>query len=250
MSYELVLLRHGQSTWNLENRFTGWVDVDLSEKGVEEAQRAARWLHEEGWAFDRAFTSFLKRAIRTLWITLDGLDQMWVPVERYWELNERHYGGLTGLDKQKSVEDFGEKQVHEWRRSYDVRPPAMDRDDPRHPRFDRRYVKVPPERLPDTECLKDCLARVLPCWEQHVAPRVRAGERVLVAAHGNSLRALVKHLDDVSDDEISDLNIPTGFPLVYELDEDLKGRSHRYLGPEEALRAAVKGVADQTSGKG
>ena len=242
----LVLLRHGQSTWNLENLFTGWVDVDLSPQGVLEAQEAGRLLKAEGIAFDQAFTSVLKRAIRTLWIVIDDLDLMWLPVERSWRLNERHYGALQGLDKARTVERHGAQQVKLWRRSYDIPPPPLARDDPQHPRFDRRYSSLPPAELPASESLKDTLVRVLPFWNERIAPELRAGRNVLVAAHGNSLRALVKMLDRISDTDIVELNIPTGVPLVYELDDALRPRGSRYLGDAEAIRARAEAVARQT----
>lgn len=246
---KLVLLRHGQSVWNLENRFTGWTDVDLSDQGIEEAHLGGKLLKEEGFKFDVAFTSVLKRAIRTLWIAMDELDQMYIPVINAWELNERHYGSLQGLNKSEMAEKFGAEQVHIWRRSYDVPPPALDLNDQRHPRFDPRYAKVDPARLPGTESLAITLERVLPYWEKHISPRVKAGESVLIAAHGNSLRALVKHLDQISNDEIVGLNIPTGIPLVYELDDDLKAIRHYYLGDAEAARKAAEAVANQAKVK-
>jgi 2,3-bisphosphoglycerate-dependent phosphoglycerate mutase len=230
----LVLLRHGESDWNRENRFTGWTDVDLSAKGLEEARAAGRLLREGGYRFDLAFTSLLKRAVRTLWITLDGLDQMWLPVEKSWRLNERHYGGLQGLDKAETAAKFGEQQVLAWRRSYDTPPPPLDIADPRYEGRDPRYAGI---EVPRTECLKDTVARVIPFWTSAIAPAVRAGRRVLIAAHGNSLRALVKHLDGISDEAVVGLNIPTGIPLVYELDAELRPLRHFYLGdPEEAAR--------------
>lgn len=245
--YTLVLLRHGESVWNKENRFTGWVDVDLSEKGLKEAQSAGQLLKSEGYTFDMAFTSVLKRAIRTLWITLDQLDLMWIPVHRSWRLNERHYGSLQGLNKIEMTEKFGDKQVHIWRRSYDVPPPPLESKDPRHPSHDPRYHRVDPKLLPDTEALKQCQARVLPYWEKYMVPAITQGERVLVVAHGNSLRALIKHLDNIPDDKIAELNIPTGIPLVYELNEDLKPLKHYYLGDPAAVAAATQAVAKQTS---
>jgi len=245
----LVLLRHGQSTWNLENLFTGWVDVDLSPQGLLEAQEAGRLLKAEGIAFDQAFTSVLKRAIRTLWIALDELDLMWLPVERSWRLNERHYGALQGLDKARTVERHGAEQVKLWRRSYDIPPPPLARDDPQHPRCDRRYSSVPPGELPASESLKDTLVRVLPFWNERIAPELRAERNVLVAAHGNSLRALVKMLDRISDTEIVELNIPTGVPLVYELDDALRPRGSRYLGDADAIRARAEAVARQTEAR-
>lgn len=235
----LVLVRHGESIWNLENRFTGWTDVDLSEKGKEEAKQAAQFLIEGGYTFDVAYTSVLKRAIRTLWIILDEMDLMWIPVYRSWRLNERHYGALQGLNKAETAALHGEEQVHVWRRSYDVPPPPLTPDDPRHPGRDRRYADLSPEELPLTESLKDTVKRMLPYWHETIAPVVKAGKRVLIVAHGNSLRALVKYLDNVSDQEITELNIPTGSPLVYELDDDLKPIRHYYLDPEAEAKAAA-----------
>ena len=246
---KLVLLRHGQSIWNLENLFTGWVDVDLSEQGRVEATEAGRLLREEGIAFDLAFTSVLKRAIRTLWIALDQMDMMWLPVERSWRLNERHYGALQGLDKAETVARHGADQVKVWRRSYDIPPPPLSRDDPQHPRFDRRYAGVPAAELPDSESLKDTLARVMPFWNARIAPELAAGRNVLVTAHGNSLRALVKMLDRMSDETIVELNIPTGVPLVYDLDESLQPLGSRYLGDPEAVKARAEAVARQTEKK-
>jgi 2,3-bisphosphoglycerate-dependent phosphoglycerate mutase len=239
MTRTLVLLRHGQSQWNLDNRFTGWVDVDLTEQGREEARRAGEWMKAEGLAFDVAHTSVLKRAIRTLWLALDAMDQMWIPVHRHWRLNERHYGALQGLDKAQTTERHGEAQVKVWRRSYDIPPPPMKKSDPEHPRHDRRYREVPARLLPSTESLKTTLQRVLPYWHKSVAPQLKAGKVVLVAAHGNSLRALYKYLNGVPDDEIVDLNIPTGFPLLFKLDAKLRVKSHRYLGDAEAARQAA-----------
>ena len=227
--YRLVLLRHGESVWNRENLFTGWTDVDLSEAGTAEAHRSALQMRDAGLPVDVAFTSLLKRAIRTLWIVLDDLDLMWIPVERSWRLNERHYGALQGLNKAETAAEHGDEQVHIWRRSYAVRPPALAPDDPRHPSHDPRYRTVPSEELPCTECLRDTVERFLPYWGERIVPAVRSGCRVLIAAHGNSLRALVKHLDNIPDDEIPSLNIPTGVPLVYELDEKLKPVRHYYL---------------------
>ena len=246
--YKVVLLRHGESTWNKENRFTGWTDVDLSETGREEAARAGRLLKAEGYVFDVAYTSVLKRAIRTLWLVLDELDQMWIPVHRDWRLNERHYGALQGLNKAETAARHGEAQTKIWRRSYDVPPPALTPDDPRHPGHDPRYASLKPEELPLTECLKDTVARFLPAWHEKIAPAVTRGERVLVTAHGNSLRALVKYLDGISDADIVELNIPTGIPLVYELDADLKPIERYYLGDPEAAKAAAARVAAQTKG--
>ncbi len=246
---KLLLLRHGQSTWNLENLFTGWVDVDLSEQGRREAQEAGRLLRAEGIAFDIAFTSVLKRAIRTLWMALDEMDTMWLPVERTWRLNERHYGALQGLDKAQTVAKHGADQVKIWRRSYDIPPPPLSQSDPGHPRFDRRYSSVPAGELPSAESLKDTLARVLPFWNARIAPELMAGRNVLVAAHGNSLRALVKMLDGMSDSAIVELNIPTGVPLLYELDAHLKPVSSRYLGDAEAVKARAEAVARQAEKK-
>jgi 2,3-bisphosphoglycerate-dependent phosphoglycerate mutase len=243
--YKVVLLRHGESDWNRENRFTGWTDVDLSEKGRAEAKAAGQLLKKEGYAFDQAFTSVLKRAIRTLWLALDEMDQLWLPVERSWRLNERHYGALQGLNKSETAAKFGEDQVKIWRRSYDIPPPALERTDERFPGFDPRYKDLAPAELPLTECLKDTVARFLPFWHERVAPAVKAGKRVVIAAHGNSLRALVKYLDNVSDADIIELNIPTGIPLVYELDANLKPIKHYYLGDPAAVEAAIKGVASQ-----
>ena len=226
----LVLLRHGQSTWNLENRFTGWTDVDLSDRGCEEARTAGRLLRENGHAFDIAYCSLLKRALRTCWIALDELDQLWIPVEKDWRLNERHYGALQGLNKAQTAAKHGDAQVHLWRRSYDVPPPPLAHDDERHPSHDPRYASLSPKELPATESLKDTVARFLPYWEGTIVPAIRRGQRVLIAAHGNSLRALVKHLDGISDEAIADLNIPTGVPLVYELDDALSPVKRYYLG--------------------
>ena len=242
---KIVLLRHGESIWNLENKFTGWTDVDLSERGVKEAHAAAAKLKEAGFEFDMAFTSVLKRAIRTLWIVLDDMDLMWIPVFRSWRLNERHYGALQGLNKVEMVDKYGEEQVFIWRRSYDVPPPALDGEDRRHPHFDRRYATLSPEELPATECLKDTVARFLPYWHEVIAPEIKKGRRVIIAAHGNSLRALVKYLDNISESEIPKLNIPTGIPLIYELNDDLKPQKHYYLASEEELEAATKKVANQ-----
>jgi 2,3-bisphosphoglycerate-dependent phosphoglycerate mutase len=242
---KLVLLRHGESTWNLENRFTGWTDVDLSPRGVREAQDAARLLREGSYDFDITYTSLLKRAIRTLWIVLEGLDRMWLPVHGSWRLNERHYGALQGLDKAETAAKYGEDQVHLWRRSYADPPPALTRDDERYPGHDRRYAGLDPGQIPLAESLKDTVARFLPYWQETIAPEIRRGRRVLIAAHGNSLRALVKHLDGTSDAEIVGLNIPTGIPLVYELDEGLRPLRHYYLGDPEAARKAAAAVAKQ-----
>lgn len=243
--HKLVLLRHGESTWNKENRFTGWTDVDLSEKGVKEAHRAADQLKQDGRAFDIAYTSVLKRAIRTLWIAMDDMDLMWVPVERSWHLNERHYGALQGLNKSEMAEKFGEEQVKIWRRSYDVPPPALERDDPRSPAKDPRYAALAPNEIPLTECLKDTVARFLPYWHKTIAPTITSGKKVIIAAHGNSLRALVKHLDQIPDAEIPALNIPTGVPLIYTLDRDLKPIEHHYLGDPDEIKKAMEAVASQ-----
>jgi 2,3-bisphosphoglycerate-dependent phosphoglycerate mutase len=246
MPGKLVLVRHGQSTWNLENLFTGWTDVDLSDAGREEARAAGRLIRGEGFDFSRAFTSVLKRAIRTLWIILDETDRMWLPVERDWRLNERHYGALQGLDKAETTAKYGADQVKVWRRSYDEPPPALVAEDERHPRFDARYRSLPASALPATESLKDTLARVEPCWRERLAPALRGGGDQLVVAHGNSLRALVKMLDGIGDEAIVELNIPTGVPLVYELDATLRPAApRRYLGDPAAIEAAAKAVAQQ-----
>jgi 2,3-bisphosphoglycerate-dependent phosphoglycerate mutase len=243
--HKLVLIRHGESTWNKENRFTGWTDVDLSERGRQEAAEGGRVLKAGGYTFDVAYTSVLKRAIRTLWIVLDEMDLMWLPVHRAWELNERHYGALQGLNKAETAEKFGEAQVKIWRRSYDIPPPALDASDARYPGHDRRYSALTGEQLPLTECLKDTVERFLPYWHSTIAPEIKAGRRVLIAAHGNSLRALVKYLDHISEQEIVELNIPTGMPLVYELDDDLKALNRYYLGDPEKVKAAMEAVAAQ-----
>ena len=243
--HKLVLLRHGESDWNKENRFTGWTDVDLSDKGRQEAQQAGAVLKAGGYAFDVAYTSVLKRAIRTLWMTLDELDLMWIPVHRSWHLNERHYGALQGLNKSETAAKFGEDQVKIWRRSYDIPPPALTPDDARYPGHDRRYEHLTAQEPPLTECLKDTVNRFLPYWHSTIAPAVRDGRRVLIAAHGNSLRALVKYLDDVSEEAIVGLNIPTGMPLVYELGNDLKPLRSYYLGDPEKVKAAMEAVAAQ-----
>jgi 2,3-bisphosphoglycerate-dependent phosphoglycerate mutase len=241
----LVLLRHGQSQWNLENRFTGWVDVPLSETGIAEAKRAGELLRAEGFQFDVAYTSVLKRAIKTLWIVLEELDQMWIPVHRSWRFNERMYGALQGLNKAETAARHGEEQVKIWRRSYDIPPPPMSLDDPGYPGRDPRYARLAAEEIPRAESLKDTVTRFLPYWESGIVPMLRRGERVLIAAHGNSLRALVKHLDKVSEKDIVELNIPTGIPLVYELDDELRPIRHRYLGDEEMVRKAAEAVAQQ-----
>jgi 2,3-bisphosphoglycerate-dependent phosphoglycerate mutase len=243
--HKLVLVRHGESTWNLENRFTGWTDVDLTDKGRAEAQAAGGLLRANGFAFDIAFTSVLTRAIRTLWIVLDELQRMWIPVHHSWRLNERHYGALQGLNKAEMAAKFGDQQVLVWRRSYDTPPPALEPGDPRPEAADPRYADIPPGEFPRTECLKDTVARFLPHWHEVIAPTLRTGKSVIIAAHGNSLRALVKYLDGVSDQEIVGLNIPTGQPLVYELDRDLKPLRHYYLGDEATIRAAMAAVANQ-----
>jgi 2,3-bisphosphoglycerate-dependent phosphoglycerate mutase len=243
--HKLVLLRHGESIWNRENRFTGWTDVDLSERGREEAREAGQALRNGGFAFDLAFTSVLRRAIRTLWIALDEMDLMWIPVRNSWRLNERHYGALQGLNKAETAARFGEQQVKIWRRSYDIPPPALEASDPRHAGNDPRYRELSKAELPLTECLKDTVARFLPLWNSAIAPEVAGGKRVLIAAHGNSLRALVKYLDNVSEQDIVELNIPTGIPLVYELDAGLKPLRHYYLGDPSRVAAAVSAVAAQ-----
>ncbi|MDD3312197.1 2,3-diphosphoglycerate-dependent phosphoglycerate mutase [Pseudodesulfovibrio sp.] len=243
--HTLVLIRHGQSAWNLENRFTGWTDVDLSEQGAAEAAAGARLLAEAGLSFDVAHTSLLKRAIRTLWIVLDQLDLMWLPVSRTWRLNERHYGALQGLNKAETAKKYGDDQVFVWRRSFDVPPPALEPDDERFPGHDRRYADLSPDELPRCESLKLTIDRTMPYWFETVAPQIRAGERVLIVAHGNSLRGLVKYLDGMSDEAITKLNIPTGLPLVYELDDDLRPLRHYYLGDQEAAARAADAVANQ-----
>lgn len=245
----LVFLRHGESAWNRENRFTGWTDVDLTEQGVREAHQAGRLLKEEGYTFDLAHTSVLKRAIRTLWIALDEMDLMWIPVYRSWRLNERHYGALQGLNKKDTVEKFGMEQVHVWRRSYDTPPPGLDEADDRFAGRDPRYASLKPEEVPRTESLRDTLERVLPYWHESILPDLRAGKRVLIAAHGNSIRALVKYLDRIPDEVITDLNIPTGIPLVYELDDLLHSVNHYYLGDQETAAGAAASVAGQLTEK-
>lgn len=247
--YKVVLLRHGESTWNKENRFTGWTDVDLSEKGKEEAKKAGQTLDSEGFHFDIAYTSVLKRAIRTLWIVLDEMDLMWIPVIRNWRLNERHYGDLQGLNKAETAKKFGDAQVKIWRRSYDIQPPVLDKKDERYPGKDPRYKELNENELPLTECLKDTVERFVPYWENVIAPMVKSGNRVLIAAHGNSLRALVKYLDNIPDQEIVELNIPTGIPLVYELTKELKSVKSYYLGDPEEIEKAAKAVANQGKAK-
>ncbi len=247
--YKLVLVRHGESVWNLSNRFTGWTDVGLTERGVQEATDGGNLLKHDGYVFDVAYTSVLKRAIKTLWIIMEEMDAMWIPVYRSWRLNERHYGALQGLNKAETATLHGDDQVLVWRRSYDVPPPALTDDDPRHPRHDPRYADMAPEDVPATECLRDTVRRMLPYWHETIAPAILAGKRVLVVAHGNSLRALVKYLDDISDEEIVGLNIPTGIPLVYELDADLKPIKHYYLGDPEAAAKAAAAVAAQAKRK-
>jgi 2,3-bisphosphoglycerate-dependent phosphoglycerate mutase len=246
MPGKLLLVRHGQSVWNVANLFTGWVDVDLSDKGRLEAQSAGQEIRKTGLQIDYAYTSVLKRAIRTLWYVLDETDRMWIPVQREWRLNERHYGALQGLDKAQTVAQHGEAQVKIWRRSYDIPPPPLTLDDERHPRFDPRYAKLDPRLLPASESLKDTLARVLPLWSGDIAPRLQRGENVLIVAHGNSIRAMVKMLDNVSESDIVELNIPTGVPLLYELDAQMKPMSSRYLGDQDAIRAAAEAVKRQT----
>jgi len=243
--YKVVLLRHGESIWNKENRFTGWTDVGLSEKGVQEAKEAANMLKEGGFTFDIAFTSVLRRGIQTLWIVLDEMDIMWIPVHRSWRLNERHYGALQGKFKAKMAAEVGEEQVLIWRRSYDVPPPALKTSDPRYPGNEDKYKTLTAAELPLSECLKDTVARVLPYWHESIVPTIKSGQNVLLSAHGNSLRALVKYLDDISEDEIVKLNIPTGIPLIYELDDDLKPIQHYYLGDPEAVKKATEAVANQ-----
>jgi len=247
--FKIVMLRHGQSIWNLENRFTGWTDVGLTQQGVEEAHSAGILLKEAGYVFDMTFTSVLKRAIKTLWITLEEMDLEWIPVINAWQLNERHYGDLQGLNKAETAAKFGDDQVKIWRRSYDTPPPALDHDDPRHPRFDRRYAGLLPEQLPDAESLKITLDRVLPYWHTEISPQIQCGKKLLIAAHGNSIRAIVKYLDKISNEEITELNIPTGVPLVYELDDDLNPIQHYYLGDPEEIKKAADAVAAQASRK-
>ncbi len=245
MTSQIVLVRHGESIWNKENRFTGWIDVGLSETGLEEAKAAGQLLKSEGYQFDQVYTSVLKRAIKTCWTVLEATDQMWLPVTKAWQLNERHYGALQGLNKKETVNKFGEEQVFEWRRSYATLPPALSKEDSTHPQNDRRYQGI--SHLPSCEALKQTLERVVPYWEQDIVPQIQAGKKVLIVAHGNSIRALIKHLDHVSDDEIAELNIPTGIPLVYELDQNLKPLGHRYLGDAEAAASAAAKVKAQTT---
>lgn len=249
MTYKLVMIRHGESTWNKENLFTGWTDVDLSEKGTEEAINGGKLLKEEGFTFDICFTSYLKRAIHTANHVLEQLDEEWIPVIKTWKLNERHYGALQGLNKKETAAKYGAEQVHLWRRSYDVQPPALEEDDKRNPALQEAYKNFSKEELPLTECLKDTVARVIPYYEENIIPLIKEGKSVLIAAHGNSLRALVKYLDNISDEDIADLNIPTGVPLVYELDENLKPISHRYLGDAEAIAAKINAVKKQSVAK-
>lgn len=247
--YKIVLMRHGESQWNLENRFTGWADVDITETGRQQAWNAGKLLKSEGYQFDVAYVSVLKRAIRTLWTALDAMDAMYLPVVKSWRLNERHYGALQGLNKAETAAEYGEEQVLIWRRAYSIAPNSLSLDDERHPRFDPRYADLKPEELPCTECLKDTVARVIPIWNEAIAPDIKAGKRVLITAHGNSLRALIKYLEDMSEEEILKLNIPTGQPLVYELDENLKPVRHYYLGNQEEIEAALAAVAAQGKAK-
>ncbi|MBQ5950111.1 2,3-diphosphoglycerate-dependent phosphoglycerate mutase [Massilia sp. ST3] len=247
--YKIVFMRHGESTWNLENRFTGWTDVDLTEKGIAEAKAAGRVLKEAGFTFDVAYTSVLKRAIRTLWLALDEMDMMYLPIKNDWRLNERHYGALQGLDKAETAAKFGDEQVLVWRRSYDTPPPALEAGDDRTSFGDPRYAGLDQSQIPLTECLKDTVARVMPAWDEEIAPAIRAGKNILISAHGNSLRAIIKMLDNISDTDIVGLNIPNGQPLVYELDADLKPIKHYYLGDQEAIAAAMAAVANQGKAK-
>ncbi|GAB4176944.1 MAG: 2,3-diphosphoglycerate-dependent phosphoglycerate mutase [Terrimicrobiaceae bacterium] len=247
--HKIVLLRHGESQWNKENRFTGWHDVDLTEKGRSEAASAGRLMRAEGFTFDIAYVSVLRRALTTLWLALDEMDLLWIPMEKSWRLNERHYGGLQGLNKAETAAQYGDEQVLIWRRSYDIPPPALEKSDERWPGHDPRYANVPADELPVAECLKDTVARFLPYWHETIAPQVLAGKRVIIAAHGNSLRALVKYLDNVSDEDILNLNIPTGVPLVYELDEALKPVRNYYLGDQAAIASAMEAVANQGKSK-
>jgi len=245
----VVLLRHGESTWNKENRFTGWTDVDLSEKGLAEAKTAGRLLREAGFSFDIAFTSVLKRAIRTLWIVLDEMDLMWIPVVNSWRLNERHYGALQGLNKSEMAERYGDQQVHIWRRSYDIRPPALEKNDARYPGAEQKYKGLAEKDMPLTECLKDTVGRFLPFWHDSIAPKIKKGNRVLICAHGNSLRALVKYVDNISDQQITSLNIPTGIPLVYEFDDAMRPLRHYYLGDADEIAKATQAVENQGKAK-
>lgn len=247
--YKIVLIRHGESSWNQENRFTGWTDVPLSEKGLKEANEAGRLLKKEKFVFDLAFTSVLKRAIKTLWLALEAMDLMWIPVHNSWRLNERHYGALQGLNKAETAAQYGDEQVKIWRRSYDVRPPLLEKADERHPAKDPRYASLKPDELPDGECLADTVARVVPYWQNTIVPEIRSEKKVIIAAHGNSLRALVKYLDNISEKDILELNIPTGVPLLYELGADMQPISHRYLGDQEAIANAQSAVANQGKAK-
>jgi len=247
--YKLVLIRHGESTWNLENRFTGWTDVGLTDRGMAEAHTAGKTLKDKGFSFDLAYTSVLRRAIKTLWVVMEEMGLEWIPVIRAWQLNERHYGALQGLNKAEMAAKFGEAQVKIWRRSYDTPPPALEWDDERHPHFDPRYTGLAKDQVPSCECLKDTVNRMLPYWHSDIAPTVKSGQRVVIAAHGNSLRALVKYLDNISDEEIVGLNIPTGIPLIYELDAELRPLSHYYLADEETVRKAAEAVANQGKAK-
>jgi len=247
--HKLVLLRHGESTWNQENRFTGWTDVDLSEKGLAEATAAGKYLKDNGFVFDVAFTSVLKRAIRTLWLALSEMDLMWIPIHNSWRLNERHYGALQGLNKAETSAKYGEEQVQVWRRSYDIHPPALEINDPRYPGYEARYKNLAEKDIPCTECLKDTVMRFLPYWHDTIVPTIKSGQRVIIAAHGNSLRALVKYLDNISDNDIVGMNIPTGMPLVYELDDHLKPMRNYYLGDPESVKQAMQAVANQGKAK-
>lgn len=247
---QLVILRHGQSEWNRENRFTGWVDVDLTGQGIEEGRRAGQFLREAGFSFDAAYTSLLKRAIRTLWLVMDELNMLWLPVEKDWRLNERHYGALQGLDKSAMVDQYGTEQVFRWRRSFSVPPPLLALDDARHPRYDPRYARIDPAELPAGESLENTLQRVLPFWQGVIAPRLRAGERVLVVAHGNSLRALIKYLENIADQDVNELSVPTGIPIAYELNERLEPVQRMYIGEAEAVRLAVEAAAKSAQVRG
>ena len=247
--YKVVLLRHGESQWNLDNRFTGWTDVDLTEKGIGEAKSAGKVLKEKGFTFDICYTSVLKRALRTMWLALDEMDLLWIPFIKDWRLNERHYGGLQGLNKAETAAQHGEEKVLIWRRSYDIPPPPLEKSDKRYPGNDPRYAGMDEKDIPQTECLKDTVERFLPLWHEAIAPDIKSGNKVLIAAHGNSLRALVKYLDNMSEEEVIKLNIPTGMPLVYELDENLKPIRHYYLGDEEAVKKAMEAVANQGKAK-